>query len=145
MMRVSYIAPGVSHFDDVFKSHHWGGLQRGGGLKDIKTLKSHNYHMRAGLLFGILGNVFRRTIPFLTNYVLPEAGNFARNLLSDIGNVPMKKNVKRNLIKSAKNIGKRVMNRGGGVARKNKTVKKKNGKKGKSNCSDVFSEKNMKF
>ena len=94
MMRVSYIAPGASHFDDVFKPHHWGGLQRGGGLKDIKTLKSNNYHMRAGSLFGILGNVFRRTIPFLTNFVLPEAGNFARNLLSDIGSVPLKKMLK---------------------------------------------------
>ena len=139
-MRVSYIAPGASNFDDVFKAHHSGFSLKGGGLRDIKTLRPDNYYMRGGSLFGILGNVFKRTIPFLTNFVLPEAGNFARNLLSDIGNVPLKKNVKKNLIKSAKNIGKRVMNRGGRLIKKTKkTLKKKN------KCADVFRSKNMSF
>ena len=124
-MRVSYIAPGVSQFDDVFKPNNLEGLLKGGGLRDIKTINPNNYHTRGGSLFGILGNVFKRTIPFLTNFILPEAGNFARNLMSDIGNVPIKKNLKRNLLKSAKNIGTRIMNRGGRLVKRNKTNKKK--------------------
>lgn len=145
-MRVSYIAPGVSQFDDVFKPNNLEGLLKGGGLRDIKTINPNNYHIRGGSLFGILGNVFKRTIPFLTNFVLPEAGNFARNLISDIGNVPLKKNVKRNLIKSAKNIGTRVMNRGGRLVKRNKTKKRKKvNKKRKTKCKDVFKLKNMSF
>ena len=90
-MRVSYIAPGVSQFDDVFKANNLEGLLKGGGLGDIKTINPNNCHIRGGSLFGILENVFKRTLPFVTNFVLPEAGNFARNLISDMGNVPLKK------------------------------------------------------
>ena len=90
-MRVSYIAPGVSQFDDVFKQNKLEGLLKGGGLREIKTTFPNNYHIRGGSLFGILGNVFKRTIPFLTIFILPEAGNFATNSISDIGNVPLKK------------------------------------------------------
>ena len=52
-MRVSYIAPGASNFDDVFKAHHSGFSVKAGGLRDIKTLRPHNYYMRGGSLFRI--------------------------------------------------------------------------------------------
>ena len=143
-MRVSYIPPGAVHFDRVFTPHN----VTGGALSDINVLKPHYYHNRGGSLFGILGNIVRRSIPFLTNYVLPEAGNFARNIAGDYGNIPLRKNVKRNLMKSVKNIGKKIMSGGsrvrssvkgvmkGGIVKKKKVVKKK---KKPPQCKDVFS------
>ena len=143
------MSPGVLHFDSVFSPQHISG----GGLSDINVLKSQYYHKRAGSLFGILGNIFRRTIPFLTNYVLPEAGNFARNVAQDYHNLPLRKNLKRNVIKSVKNIGNKIM-RGGGTRTKkgNANIKKiANGrvvkrkyvrKNAASHCKDVFGNMN---
>ena len=147
MMRVSYVPPGVIHFDSVFSPHN----VTGGALSDINVLKPHYYHNQGGSLFGILGNIVRRTIPFLANYVLPEAGNFARNIASEYGNIPIRKNLKQNFVKSVKNIGKRIMTGGskvrksvkgvmrGGVVKKKPVVKKKK----KIQCKDVFSYKNL--
>ena len=149
MMRTSYVAPSVLQFDSLFSR----GQFRGGALSDIKVFKPEYHHNRGGSLFGILGNIFRRTIPFLTNYVLPEAGNFARNIAGDYQNVPLRRNVKRNLIKSMKNIGKKIM-AGGSKVKKNSSdrirrvvkkglVKKKHArKKIKSQCKDVFGHMN---
>lgn len=145
-MRVSYIPPGVLDFDRIFSPQNL----RGGGLSDINVVKPYYYHNRGGSLFGILGNIIRRTIPFLTSYVLPEAGNFARNMADDYGRIPLKKNVKRNLIKSMKNIGKRVMTGGskvkknikrlavGGVVKKKQILKNKKD----SHCKDIFGHMN---
>ena len=149
MMRTSYVAPSAVQFDSLFSR----GQFRGGALSDIKVFKPDYHHNRGGSLFGIIGNIFRKTIPFLTNYVLPEAGNFARNISEDYHNVPLRRNVKRNLIKSMKNIGKKIMT-GGSKVKKNTSEsirrvikggvnKKKNKRKMvKSHCKDVFGHMN---
>ena len=65
-MRVSYIAPSVSHFDGVFTSQK----SREGGLRDIKVLNPNQpRYYRVEFLFGILGSLVRRSITFLTNYL----------------------------------------------------------------------------
>ena len=69
-------------------------------------MKPHYYYNQGGSLFGILSNIVRRTIPFLSNYVLPETGNFARNIAMDYGNIPISKSLKRNFVKSVKKYWK---------------------------------------
>ena len=155
-MRVSYLPPTTSQFDVVFSSHPVS--VRGGGLSDINVLKPEYYH-RGGSLFGILGSIVKKTIPFLSNYILPEAKNFARNVASDMDQkLPFKKTIRKNLIKSAKNVGKRVMYGGGKKTNKQKKSRNNNKKykkkkvvrKRKSNkChikpNDIFSNDNLNF
>ena len=151
MMRVSYLPPTTSHFDVVFIPYQNAG--RGGSLRDIKVLKPY-YYQRGGSLFGILGSIIKRSIPFLKNYILPEAGNFAMNLVKDINeNVPVKASVKQNLVNSVKNVGKKVM-RGGKKNQKRRGKKKrvrKNKKvfrKGKCHSKekrDVFTNNMLEF
>ena len=137
MMRVSYLPPTASHFDVVFTPYQNAG--RGGSLRDIKVLKPY-YYQRGGSLFGILGSIIKRSIPFLKNFILPEAGNFAMNLARDINeNVPVKASIKRNLVNSVKNVGKKVM-RGGKKQKKGgrkKSTKKKRPKKRKNLLENV--------
>ena len=154
MMRVSYLPPTASHFDVVFTPYQNAG--RGGSLRDIKVLKPY-YYQRGGSLFGILGSIIKRSIPFLKNFILPEAGNFAMNLAKDINeNVPVKTSIKQNLVDSVKNIGKKVM-RGGKKQKKGRKTKsskkrarkkKKDFRKGKchaKNKKDVFTGNMLEF
>ena len=62
-MRISFIAPLAHHFDDVFALQSIRDI-RGGGLNDIRI-----YQKRGGSLFGILGGLFKRAIPFLKKYI----------------------------------------------------------------------------
>ena len=148
VMRVVYTPPSAADFAVLFNQH-----VRGGGIGDIKTVEPH-YYQRGGSLFGILGNVFKRTIPFLRSFLLPEVGNFAQNLIGDVGrNVPIKDSLKRNLISSGKNVAQKIV-RGGGKRRVNrkKTIKRKikkkvvsDGKKCGYDASDIFNRSNMNF
>ena len=107
-MRVSYSPPSVNQFDIIFRPTNVS--YSGGGLNDIKVFKPY---YRGGSLFGILGSIVRRSIPFLKNFIFPEAGNFARNMANDMhGNIPLRTNIKKNLIRSAKNIGKNILHGG---------------------------------
>ena len=81
-MWVSYIPQDVQHFDSVFSPHRI----KVGTLSIINVLKPHHYHNHGGSLFGFLDSIHRKTFPFLVNYVLSEAGNFARNIAGDFGN-----------------------------------------------------------
>ena len=46
---------------------------RGGGLNNVRI-----YQKCGGSLFGILGGLFKRVIPFLRSILLPEVGNFVK-------------------------------------------------------------------
>ena len=141
------MSPGDVHFDSVLAQHI-----RGGAFSDINVLKSQYYHKRTGSLFEILCNIFRRTIPFLTNYVLPEAGNFVENIAEDYRKISLRKSLKMIVINSVENIGNKIM-RGGvrirlGNANVNNitngcVVRRKNMRKNAfSHCMDVFGHMN---
>ena len=109
-MRASFYTPTVADFDAVFADV---GHARGGSYNDI-----HIYsRKRGGSLFGVLGRVLKSSIPFLRSVILPEFGGFVKNVTDDVSNnLPIKSSLKRNLMNSAKNVGKRVV-RGGGRSR----------------------------
>ena len=137
-MRVTYILPSSAHFDEVFTSP----LLRGGGIHDIKIYKP-NYHSRGGSLFGILGGLIRKSLPFIKSIIAPEFGNFMKNVVEDVdNNVPLKSSVRKNIIKSSRNVGKRII-RGGGGSKKQIKRKKINNKR-KSNKKKSKGKKNMK-
>ena len=116
IMRVPYNPPLSHHFDVVF-TPQFSRNERGGGLSDIRI-----YQKRGGSLFGILGGMFKKAIPFLKNILLPEVGNFVKNITQDISqNIPSRESFRNNFSSSAKNIGSRIM-RGG--KRKTKTKQK---------------------
>lgn len=115
-MRVSYTPPQPHHFDVVFDLHP-SQFGRGGGLNDIRI-----YQKRGGSLFGILGGMFKRAIPFLKSIILPEIGNLVKNITHDIShNIPARQSFKNNVVTSVKNVGSRIV-RGG---RRNSKSKKK--------------------
>ena len=58
---------------------------------------------------------WRDFIPFIKSLILPEIGNFTKNLMDDISqNISPKQSIKSNLKKSVKNNGKKII-RGGNV------------------------------
>ena len=142
-MRVTYIHPSSSHYDSIFTSP----LMRGGGVQDIKI-----YHSRGGSIFGVLGGLLRKSLPFIKSIIAPEFGNFVQNMTDDVSrNIPLKKSMKANLLKSTKNLGKRIM-RGAGrsksTKKKKKTVKPKKKKKDSNNKSchaDIFTSNKYDF
>ena len=136
-MRVSYSPPSVNQFDIIFRPTNVS--YSGGGLNDIKVFKPY---YRGGSLFGILGSIVRRSIPFLKNFIFPEAGNFARNMANDMhGNIPLRTNIKKNLIRSAKNIGKNILH---GGRRMKRTLSGKSKKDRKRNKNNKLSQKDYK-
>ena len=123
-MRVPYVHPSSHHFDEAF-----GVNFRGGSLSDIKIHRNIN-NQRGGNLFGILGRSIKRAIPFIKSLILPELGNFTKNVMEDISqNIPPKQSIKSNLKKSVKNVGKKILRGGGGGKVKRKVGSKKNGKR----------------
>ena len=120
-MRVSYIPPSSALYDQLFNPNL---NKQGFGLNDIRI-----YKKRGGSIFGFIRTLAKTAIPFVKNLLLPEIGNFAKNISQDVANnVPFKQSMKRNIISSGKNIGSRII--GGGRKRKknrksaNKTKKK---------------------
>ena len=138
-MRVVYNNPSISQFDSFFSPENTQEI-KGGSLRDINFFKP-KYYNRGGSFFSILSTLARKALPFLRNFVLPEAGQLTSNLIQDVNsNIPFKRSVKKNLLKSVKNIGKRVI-RGGGknrVAKKNKCL-------GKHRKKDIFSNDPFKY
>lgn len=131
-MRVPYTAPTVDQFNLFFDPVGQG--VKGGRLSDIRVFKSDNYG-RGGSFMGVLTGVIKRAFPFLRSLILPEARNFTQNVMEDLSNnVPVKNSLKKNLMKSAKNIGKRVVTGG----KKLKRLKKKRKYTCKSRNKDIF-------
>ena len=146
-MRVSYTPPAISQFDIVFAPYN--ANISGGALNDIRVLRPQYYH-RGGSLFSILGSMIRKAVPFLTNFILPETSTFASNIAKDFNSTPFKRNMKNNLFKSAKNIGRRMMGGRKMANRKkklfrNKHVKKKQNTKKQCHVKpkDIFSTENF--
>lgn len=142
-MRTSYIYPSTAHFDLLFDNNDF--VSRAGALHEIQVYKPPYYNRGAGL-FSVLSNIVRGSIPFLKSIILPEFGSFTKNVTSDVSNgIPLKESVKDNMGKSIRNIGRRVVNRGGGKRKKkNKTRalprrKKMRRRKCLSMKNDVFS------
>ena len=129
-MRVTYQTP-VSNKFDIFFNHDYERNIKGAGLSDIRIFKPINYS-RGGSFFNVVSNIIRNAIPFIKGLVFPEVGNFAKNVVNDLGNdIPFKKNIRKNLVGSMKNIGKRVIRGGGGRINKRKNKKHKCGKQNK--------------
>ena len=115
-MRVSYFTPLPQHYDAVFNIQE-NNVTRGGGLQDISV-----YKRRGGSLFGILRGVFKRTIPFLKRFILPEVGGLVKNVTHDVSqSIPLRNSLKVNAMKSMKNVGSRIVKYG--REKNNKTKK----------------------
>ena len=148
-MRILFIAPLANHFHDVFALQPSRDI-RGKGLNNIRI-----YQKRGGSLFGILCELFKRVIPFLRSILLPEVGNFVRNVTHDISQrVPSRESVITNFLSFARNIGSRIVR--GGEKRKIKSKQKRKNikkpatrKKKKSHCEmkhkDIFNSGNYEL
>ena len=128
-MRTLYQVPSSEDYDEIFAIR-----QRGAGINDIKF-----YKLRGGSIFNVLGSLVKRSIPFLTKYVLPEALSFSNNVANELGHIPFRKNIKKNLAKSAKNIGQKIL-KGGRKAKKHLKAKKK-----RNSTKNVKTGKNKKL
>merc|ERR1712074_358938 len=139
IMRIPYKTPTVDQFDRYFNPNY---INRGGGLNDIKVYKPHHY-AKGGSIFSFLSGVFKRAIPFLRGVMLPEVGEFARNFTADVGNnVPLRDNVKKNLMRSVKNVGRKLVK---GGARKNINKKRVNTTKKKKRQRKKCIKKTVKI
>ena len=145
-MRVSYIPPTEIDFDRVFSPS-----PKGAGLNNIRVYQPA-FRANGGGLLSFIGSIARRAYPINKNLVVPELGNFAKNVSDDISSgVSFKQSIKNN----ARRIGKNILKRagvGGGrkrartnqkqlvIYKKKQTREKKkiNGKKLKGKCKDVF-------
>lgn len=131
-MRVVYVHPSLQDFDTLFS-------KRGGSLGDIKV-----YHNRGGSLLSFVGRFARYALPFIKSIILPEVGNFAKNVVNDVSQGRSVKRVfKERGVESAVNIGRRVARKARGGAKKKKTVVNRNMKKNnmKKKCktkNDIF-------
>ena len=152
-MRVEYRLLSDHDFDTIF----FNGATRGGGLSDI----SYYRPVRGAGIFGVFGRLLRKAIPIIKSLIVPELPTFAKNFSDDYAkNNSLHTSLKRNLVRSGKNIGKRVL---GGSRKKKKNVKnakkykkkkrknskkplKKNSKgiKTKKQC-DVFNSREFNF
>ena len=130
-MRVNYPYPSVGDFDRFLNPL----LVRGSGLDDIRV-----YRQKGAGLFSFLGRVVRNSIPFLKKFILPEVGNLAKNVTTDISEgKTLRQSLRKHAINSVKNVGKRVV----GGSKMRKVVKKVKKRKPRSGCRaitrDVFS------
>ena len=126
-MRVVYHTPPSPSFDVCFSPNE---NVRGGGISNIKFFKPNYHDKRGGSFLGILSNIVSRAIPFIKRVIFPEAGAFAKNVMQDISNenVPLKKTLRKNIVKSIRNVGEKIIH-GAGRVNKPKKIKKKNKKK----------------
>ena len=117
-MRGLYLSPTAQQYRTFFS-------QRGAGLDNINV-----YRARGGSIIGLLGNVFRYSIPFLKNLFLPEVSNLMGNVANDINSgVKIKNSLKSRGMNSIKNIGRKLI----GAGKKKQKTRKKLSKKIKKN------------
>lgn len=117
-MRVTYTPPTAAQFDAIFKLNK----SVGAGLGDIRTFNSPVYYQQGGGLFSFIGNVIRKSLPFLKHILLPAAADVGRDMVHDYSNgISPKTSIKRRGVGLIKNIAKRAM--GGGRKRKRGKVK----------------------
>lgn len=159
-MRSVYVPPTVSDYDSVFAKR-----RAGAGLGDIRVYSSLN---RGGSLLGLLGRVFKYSLPIIKRFVMPEVHGFVSNVVNDVNaGKSIKNSLKSQGINSLKNVGTRIARGGGrnkngyrkrrtkkntGAAQKKKKRKRKSNsnktrsgsrKKSYTASNDVFSNMRM--
>ena len=123
-MRVAYITPTVRDFEIILSN----GISRGGKLSDIRYLRNPQIYQRGSGILSFLGGLARKTIPFLMEHILPEAGNLYRNVGRDLNDGrSIRSAMKKHGIRALKNVGKRVL--GGKKKKKKGKISKKPVKK----------------
>lgn len=130
-MRGLYVEPSPSDYNVLFST------SRGGSLDQIRYYTPST--ARGGSLFGILGRVIRKSIPFIKSIFLPEVSGFVSNVSNDVNSgVNIRDSLKKRGAQSGRNVVKRILKRAtGGRKHIKKSRKKKPTKKRKSlkkNC-----------
>ena len=117
--------PKFANYQDISQDSYYtyftNNTQNGGSISDIilyhKDLKTNNYLRRGGGFWSFLGNLARKSLPFINKFILPEAVNIGQTLLekqqqkgsiskkdfSDISRDSVKRVVKKVITGSGKN------------------------------------------
>ena len=70
---------------DDYHAYFTKSIQNGGSISDIilyhKDLRTNNYLRRGGGFWSFLGNLAKKSLPFIKNIILPEAINIGQTLL----------------------------------------------------------------
>ena len=70
---------------DNYHAYFTKSIQNGGSISDIilyhKDLRTNNYLRRGGGFWSFLGNLAKKSLPFIKNIILPEAINIGQTLL----------------------------------------------------------------
>ena len=90
-MRGVYTHPSATEFQQLFS-----------GAGNIQVYKSPQ---RGGSLLGLISSVFKESIPFIKNWILPEIPNLVSNVYEDVGKG---ENIKNSIKKQGKSSLKRV-------------------------------------
>ena len=81
--------PKFANYQDISQDSYYtyftNNTQNGGSISDIilyhKDLKTNNYLRRGGGFWSFLGNLARKSLPFINKFILPEAVNIGQTLL----------------------------------------------------------------
>ena len=81
--------PKFANYQDISQDSYYtyftNNTQNGGSISDIilyhKDLKTNNYLRRGGGFWSFLGNLARKSLPFINKFILPEAVNIGQSLL----------------------------------------------------------------
>ena len=111
VMRVAYVQPTAQQYDEIFMRSGSGN-----GASDIKIYRPGLRSRGRGLL-GVISTLAKKALPFLSNYILPEAGLFLHGLMQDVSHGKgVKKSFKSQVKKTANRVITRVA-RGKGAGR----------------------------
>ena len=112
-------------------------VNSGGAISDIilyqKDFDSNNLLRRGGSFWTFLGNIAKKTLPFIHKYILPEAVNFGQNLIEKTNQTNSnltKQDLKKLSKQSLSNIAKKIAV-GSGERRQKKKEKQKQKQKQK--------------
>ena len=119
-----YLDLSINEYNNIFEEKNIGG-----SINDIilyqKELNSNNILRKGGNLWTFLGNIAKKALPFISQYILPEAVNFGQNLVqkqAENNSKITKEDIKDLSKKSVKNIIRKVAS--GKKKLKNKSEKK---------------------
>ena len=103
--------PSALQYDEIFLRSGSGK-----GALDIQIYRPGLRSRGRGLL-GVISTLAKKALPFLSNYILPEAGQFLQGLMHDVNHG---KGIRKSLKSQAKKGANRVISRvarGKGAAR----------------------------
>ena len=112
-LKLAYVQPAAQQYDEIFFRSGSGN-----GASDIQIYRP-GLRSRGRSLLGVISALAKRAIPFLGNYVLPEASQFLGGLIQDITlGRPVKSSLKSQAKKSVKRVFSKVARgKGAGWAR----------------------------